>query len=478
MHVHTAYGDAVDGASVNFGRSSGLMKRLSNGRDWLITFHCVNHRVELAVKDAFKTSDFVVVDQFYMGVYNLLKNSGKIKGEIKEAAKALDIQHYVLSKITGTRFVGHRRKAYDRLLQIWPALIAAFENVVADRKTVKTTKEKLNGYLDKLRSYKFLSMTCCYVDILDSITPTSKIFETENLMPYEVMPIVKETLANIDDIIQADSSDLSSHVAMFTIRGKQLAASFLRADDTRKEKEMREKIEILLDDISDLKSSSVESAMNTKIELCESLKVLIESRFESFQNPIFNDMMWFDPKNWSKDKSYGNDQIKRMSEAFKVPLQNSTEYNETAALKEWKSLRNFVNANHRQGEDIRATEIWEKIFQYKQREYPNMCVLAQIIICLSASNSSVERAFSLLTLLLSDKRLSMKHVTMQQLMLINLNDKNWCEAERDEIIERAVEDYLEKRRSTRFEEPEQKRMRFGDENVSDEESSSDDDDDE
>ena len=53
-----------------------------------------------------------------------------------------------------------------------------------------------------------------------------------------------------------------------------------------------------------------------------------------------------------------------------------------------------------------------------------MSVLAQIILCLSASNSSVERVFSLLTLLLSDKRLSMEYSTMQKLMIINLNDKN------------------------------------------------------
>ena len=124
-----------------------------------------------------------------------MKHSGKIKGEIKEAAKVLNIKHYVLSKITGTEFVGHRRKAYDRLLQIWPALIAAFENVAADRKTTKSSREKVNSYLEKLTSYNFLNMACCYVDILESITPASKIFETEHLMPYEVMSIVKETQA-------------------------------------------------------------------------------------------------------------------------------------------------------------------------------------------------------------------------------------------------------------------------------------------
>ena len=171
-YVHKVIGCTADGASVNFGRISGLMKRLSNGRDWLITFQCVNHRVELTIKNSFKTSDFGAVDEFYTGIFNLSKNSGKIKGEIKEAAKILNINHYVLSKITGTRFVGHRRKSYDRLLQ--------------------------NG-----------------MHILESITPASKIFETEHLMPYEVMPIVKETLANIDDIIQADSYGLSHVVSRY-----------------------------------------------------------------------------------------------------------------------------------------------------------------------------------------------------------------------------------------------------------------------
>ena len=42
-------------------------------------------------------------------------------------------------------------------------------------------------------------MTCCYLDILESISPASKIFEVENLLPYEVMPVLKETLANIGD---------------------------------------------------------------------------------------------------------------------------------------------------------------------------------------------------------------------------------------------------------------------------------------
>ena len=75
--------------------------------------------------DATKTSEFKDVDKLCIEIFNLLKNSGKIKSEIKAAAHALNTKHYVLAKVTGTRFVGHRRKAYGRLLQMWPALITA-----------------------------------------------------------------------------------------------------------------------------------------------------------------------------------------------------------------------------------------------------------------------------------------------------------------------------------------------------------------
>ena len=43
---------ATDGASVNTGRISGLMTRFTLGREWLVQIHCINHRIELAIKDS------------------------------------------------------------------------------------------------------------------------------------------------------------------------------------------------------------------------------------------------------------------------------------------------------------------------------------------------------------------------------------------------------------------------------------------
>ena len=66
------------------------------------------HRVELAIKDALKENNFKDIDDFYQSDFNLLTNSGKIKSELKIASEAQGIQYYLLSKMSGTRFIGHR----------------------------------------------------------------------------------------------------------------------------------------------------------------------------------------------------------------------------------------------------------------------------------------------------------------------------------------------------------------------------------
>ena len=79
-----------DGASVNFGRKEGLLKRLINdGRPGMIKCHCANHRIELAVKDVLKDSAFSEVDKQYLAIFNLMKNSGAVKSDVKSAAKPL-----------------------------------------------------------------------------------------------------------------------------------------------------------------------------------------------------------------------------------------------------------------------------------------------------------------------------------------------------------------------------------------------------
>lgn len=64
-----------DGASVNTGIYNGLLTRLKNdGRLWLISIHCVSHRVELAIKDSLLQEEkFRAVKQFMVDLFYLMK---------------------------------------------------------------------------------------------------------------------------------------------------------------------------------------------------------------------------------------------------------------------------------------------------------------------------------------------------------------------------------------------------------------------
>ena len=69
--------------------------------------------------------------------------------KVKEVCKALGNQYYKLKKIHGARFVQHRRRALKQLLDIWPGIVTAYENIESDRKTKGETRAKVKGYLKK-----------------------------------------------------------------------------------------------------------------------------------------------------------------------------------------------------------------------------------------------------------------------------------------------------------------------------------------
>lgn len=95
---------------------------------------------------------------------------------------------------------------------------------------------------------------------------------------------------------------------------------------------------------------------------------------------------------------------------------------------------------------MKAKVLWQKTFEYRRSEFPSICLLAEIVLCLGPSNSIAEKGFSQLTAMLSDRRLSMGVDTMDDLLLVKVNNLSWTVQERDEIIDMALENYMKTRR--------------------------------
>ena len=93
--------------------------------------------------------------------------------------------------------------------------------------------------------------------------------------------------------------------------------------------------------------------------------------------------------------------------------------------------------------------LWKDILSYKGKEFPNICLLVELMHCLSGSNSAFKRGFSILTMMLSDRRLKTSHDLMNFRIALKINNRNWTKKEGSEILGQALEIYLSKSRRKR-----------------------------
>ncbi len=114
---------------------------------------------------------------------------------------------------------------------------------------------------------------------------------------------------------------------------------------------------------------------------------------------------------------------------------------------ELKSLKRIVRHYY---DKKRVTDVWQCILRSRRSELPNLCVVAEMIFSIGVSNGFVESCFSFLTAMLSDRRLSMCHETMSDLLLIRANHLTWTDRERDEIINNAVKNFMTTRRKLKM----------------------------
>lgn len=90
------------------------------------------------------------------------------------------------------------------------------------------------------------------------------------------------------------------------------------------------------------------------------LRTLLLNKLDDFENPVFKNMLWIDPKNWSANALYGVDQIEESAKYLKESLP-SAKFVFEVAIKELKPLKNFILVNNT---GWKAEAIWEFFFDF------------------------------------------------------------------------------------------------------------------
>ncbi|XP_038065720.1 E3 SUMO-protein ligase KIAA1586-like [Patiria miniata] len=152
---HSLVAFVSDGASVNFGRNSGVVTRLRQEYPDLLGIHCMNHCLELAAKDAFKGTSMEEVITMLNSLYALYSRSPKRMGKLEELAKIMKEDLLKPVKANGTRWVHFKSRAVAALIKSYAVIIASLENEVASTEPA-AEMAKLKGYLNKRKSVRFV----------------------------------------------------------------------------------------------------------------------------------------------------------------------------------------------------------------------------------------------------------------------------------------------------------------------------------
>jgi hypothetical protein len=365
--------------------------------------------------------------------------------------------------------VNHRRRGFKNSLETWPAYTLAYENALADTQGgTANTRAKISGLLKKFKSYSFMCSVDMYLDLLEQLAPTSMVFEADTLMPYKVSSAVTRTILQLrekeDEIGKGEFLD--SYVARYHITEDGVAkGQFVKAGHKKKKKQNREYVTVKFQMNGFDRDQCLEKVRNIKKKVIPVVIATLKDRFASYDDEIFSKMQWIDPAFWTSDKEFGIEDILSLASHFEEPLSLAS-FDTSCALKEWKSFKIFVRSHYSKFPE--AKPLWQSVLCNCGQEFPNLCKLASLIVSISGSNSSIERTFSVVTNILSDKRLSMHDNTINEALVVYGNDSLWSTEEREAIIDRAVEIYLESkwRRKAGQSAPPVKRQRVEDEGSS------------
>ena len=158
----------VDGASVNLGRHKGVGTLLKEKSPWIQVIHCFNHRVELALKDAFRTTSFEEVDSMLCKLYCLYQRSPKRLSELRELSQAFDKTVPKPSKATGTCWIDHKYRAMELFFKHFGPYMSHLEQLTqTDSQALKRTE--ICGLVKKWKNANLIINIAIYRDVLAPI---------------------------------------------------------------------------------------------------------------------------------------------------------------------------------------------------------------------------------------------------------------------------------------------------------------------
>ncbi|GBL81469.1 E3 SUMO-protein ligase KIAA1586 [Araneus ventricosus] len=182
-------------ASVMLGTQSGVAQKLTEKYPNIILWHCMKHRIELAVSDS--VDDLGAVNHFQFvkdKLYTLYSKSPKNQRKLAECSRELDLQLNKIGRILGTRWIARSFKSITAVWYGYQVLHFHFNKVKDDKSRTSTERSMYNGLIKRLTSIQFLSDLAIMYDVLAELSMLSENLQSRKSMIVYADKIIRRSI--------------------------------------------------------------------------------------------------------------------------------------------------------------------------------------------------------------------------------------------------------------------------------------------
>ena len=163
--------------------------------------HCLSHRLELAIKDAFELdSSFKDLKSELNDLYRLFKNSGKCSRVLQIVIFEIGVIVLRFTCSSGTGFPHHTRVALENFLRNYLACCVFAENAIANNDLlISEIQARVRGSLIKWLAYEHLMRTQFYKLVLEQTLISLK-NQSNNTLIYELRKVIQQANENLTEM--------------------------------------------------------------------------------------------------------------------------------------------------------------------------------------------------------------------------------------------------------------------------------------
>ncbi len=175
-------GLGTDGASVMLGKRGGLCTKLKEKFPNLISWHCFNHRLELAVHDAVKACTEINHFKIFLEkLYTLYSVSPKNRRALEKCAAQVGAELHKIGRVLDVRWVASSSRTVRAVWTCYPALHTHFVQSAGNYTLDSKERAQYRGMADKLESAVFLKNVAVMLDALEELADLSESLQADSM---------------------------------------------------------------------------------------------------------------------------------------------------------------------------------------------------------------------------------------------------------------------------------------------------------